>query len=248
MHLQRIALAGNGMFTGGVEVELGQVIRFAVDDDVAATADVDLNGMAVVDDIDGRLPILKGDIRQIGRRGVGQIDRRLLLADATRFIAGAQFSPLFRPVFAFILEVRVNDHALRRLGRSDNIQQHVVRLIHQQPLFADKRLLVDEFTVAQLEVVNELGRGLGCVMPDARKVDATEIKEPDHDPSPGRGWNIGRVARGFRRSGHFVGRPCFLRCGCNLHKLFGWSRFFCGRRLFHCARFLDSGGLTFIRP
>lgn len=65
MKFQRILLPINGVFTAGVEVELKQVILYVANGDRTAFVIVDLNRMAVVENVEVTLAIIEDNVRQI---------------------------------------------------------------------------------------------------------------------------------------------------------------------------------------
>jgi hypothetical protein len=78
-HLE--ALPVDPLFTRMVEMELLQLVLPVADGDETAWRVVDLNGVAVVDDVKGRAPLGELDRRQVRRLRVADVDRRLTMAE-----------------------------------------------------------------------------------------------------------------------------------------------------------------------
>ena len=105
-----------------------------------------LDGVAVVDDLEGlRLPL---EPQRIERRldGAGEVDRRLLGADAAGLVAAVEVAPLLGSAMAFVFPMRTVG-GLRQTGaqrtsqqaegKAPSAQQHRIlqkpRLLHEGP-------------------------------------------------------------------------------------------------------------------
>ena len=85
-----------------MEMELDQLVALAEQGN-AATADIGLYGMAVINDAELRRPVAEFDRRLIDADAVTDIDRRLPPPRGTGGILGLQPAPVVRPSFAFVI-------------------------------------------------------------------------------------------------------------------------------------------------
>ena len=102
MECHVIRLTPNMLLAGPMKMELEKLIFLAAYNDLASRCVVDLNGVAVVNDAQGRVPIFKLNRRQARFRRPPDVDRRLGMALAAIMIGAAQVCPILRSIRARI--------------------------------------------------------------------------------------------------------------------------------------------------
>jgi hypothetical protein len=103
------------MFAGPVEMHLQQLVGGIAELERAALSEVELDGMAVVDDGVGALGPGHFQGRELRLDGVvADIDRRLLGADRAGAVGGIEIAPLAGTVDALIAPMSGGGEAARR--------------------------------------------------------------------------------------------------------------------------------------
>jgi hypothetical protein len=96
MTFHRLWLTIDLMLARAVEMKLQEVKGVTVEGEGTAWGVVNLDGMAGVDYLDGRRSIVDFRWDKAGRRGIHQVDRRLVLSTGAGGIVGTEFAPMFR--------------------------------------------------------------------------------------------------------------------------------------------------------
>src|SRR5260221_14122832 len=101
------SLSRQQMLARMVKMILQQLVLLAADHAMRARLDIDLNGVAVVED--AKSPRLVGDIdrlAELGRDRILEVDRRLLDPELARLEVGRQLAPTARSRLALIAPMR----------------------------------------------------------------------------------------------------------------------------------------------
>jgi len=108
VHLHRGVGAVDGVLALGVEVELHQLVGLAAVGDAAATIDVGLHGVAVVEDVERGGSIGHREASDVAGRDVGvDVDRRLLGPLPASDIVVGEVRPALRAGLASVAPVQV---------------------------------------------------------------------------------------------------------------------------------------------
>ena len=102
----RVDLAADQVFTRPVKMHLHQLVGGIAELQRAALGEIELDGVAVVDDGIGGLAPRQFQRRQLRLHGGADIDRRLLGADRAGLVGGIEVAPFGRTRRALVAPVR----------------------------------------------------------------------------------------------------------------------------------------------
>lgn len=94
VHLHRGMFSLDGVFAEAVEVKLEEVKSFFTNREVLARADIFLDAMAIVDDVEASDSVVINRSGDIGWDRVGQIDRGLVFPFFAESVAGFEVTPV----------------------------------------------------------------------------------------------------------------------------------------------------------
>src|SRR6478672_6610358 len=103
-HVVRVPV--DPLFTRMVEMELDELVLLLVQGDEAAGCVVDLNRVAVVDELERNGMIVEAELRQVGAFGIANVDGRLMSTGLAGRVLRLEIAPVLRSGASLVTPVR----------------------------------------------------------------------------------------------------------------------------------------------